>query len=464
MSPTSGLPASTAASATWTCWWKRQRPSRNGSGGRKSSAIRSRCSPSKPGTRRQRNKGSQGLPPAGWRGRGVTATWKEVSQMDADAAARRRSSTDLPREPLDYFRGDDLRAHVFHDKYALRAPDGTVVERTPDLMWRRIARELASLEATAELRDAWEERFYWLLEDFRFIPGGRIMHGAGNPKRVTLLNCYTIKIHDDSIEAIFEWMKEAARTYSLGGGVGTDITPLRPKGSPVNNAARSSTGAVSFMELFSLTTGTIGQSGRRGALMITIADDHPDVLDFIKVKRNLDRVRYANISIRISDAFMRAVEEDLPWELGFENDKARVHRTVRARDLWNELIKGARDFAEPGLIFWDTTKRWSTSEYSGMQVFTTNPCSLVGSTYVMTPAGIRRLDRLVEDSISDRIAPGIIIYRRASGSHGLANVKADALAFTGIKPIYRLETSSGYVLRGTGDHKVKVLNDDSIDP
>src|SRR3990170_4425794 len=375
MSPTSGLPASTAASATWTCWWKRQRPSRNGSGGRKSSAIRSRCSPSKPGTRRQRNKGSQGLPPAGWRGRGVTATWKEVSQMDADAAAPTRSSTDLPRETLDYFRGDDLRARVFHDKYALRAPDGMVVERTPDLMWRRIAGELASVEATAGLRQEWEEKFYWLLEDFRFIPGGRIMHGAGNPKRVTLLNCYTIKIHDDSIEAIFEWMKEAARTYSLGGGVGTDITALRPKGSPVNNAARSSTGAVSFMELFSLTTGTIGQSGRRGALMITIADNHPDVLDFVRVKRNLDRVRYANISVRVSDAFMDAVERDGTWELRFENDKAEVHRTIRAREVWGELIKGARDFAEPGLIFWDTTKRWSTSEYDGMNVFTTNPCS-----------------------------------------------------------------------------------------
>lgn len=295
--------------------------------------------------------------------------------MDADVAAPTRSSTDLAHETLDYFRGDDLRARVFHDKYALRAPDGTVVERTPDLMWRRIARELASLEATAELRDAWEERFYWLLEDFRFIPGGRIMHGAGNPKRVTLLNCYVCPVHEDSIEAIFDWMKVAARTYSLGGGVGTDISILRPRGAPVNNAARSSTGAVSFMELMSLTTGTIGQSGRRGALMITIADSHPDVLDFVKVKRNLDKVRFANISVRVSDAFMRTVEADGSWHLAFENDKAAVRRTIRARDLWDELIRGARDYAEPGLIFWDHIKHWSTSEYNGMGVVTTNPCS-----------------------------------------------------------------------------------------
>ncbi len=286
-----------------------------------------------------------------------------------------KPSSDLPQETLEYFQGDDLRARVFSDKYALRDRDGHVIEKTPPEMWRRIARELASVEGSAGLRREWEERFYWLLEDFRFIPGGRIMHGAGNPKRITNLNCYVLPIQEDSIEAIFEWMKEAARTYSLGGGVGGDISVLRPRGARVNNAARTSTGAVSFMELMSLTTGTIGQSGRRGALMITIADNHPDVVDFIKVKRNLDKVRFANISVRVSDAFMHAVEENTTWELVFENDKVQMRRTVQARELWNELIKGARDHAEPGVIFWDTIKRWSTSEYNGMGVITTNPCS-----------------------------------------------------------------------------------------
>ncbi len=738
------------------------------------------------------------------------------------ALSTRHAATDLPPETLAYFGGDDLRARVFHDKYALRDPEGRVLEKTPPEMWRRIARELASVEAP-EKRAEWEEKFYWLLEDFRFIPGGRIMHAAGNPKRVTALNCYVIPIEDDSIEAIFDWMKRAARTYSMGGGVGciregaqvvtrrgvkrieevregeevasfdpsrarfewqpvqkchlfevanrdavritfgdgsyiitsywhptlvyeegkfvykeaesveagdlalaytlhpgmtpnartpdeawltgaylgegcayreqrgrrhlyqrdykglgldrqryrlkfagesrevvevfagginavcgtavsahvvnrpdyrrpvfeattnsyglvrllqdvdwqvgrkartlripswvwsasqdtilgflaglvdtdgsvcasrgrltlstaseqlawevkallallgvestvrfrprtgsafaiggrrplwsvvvyddgflsqlapfmrhpekrrrlreairfadkkrsfplpddfvrfllglkenygvvpptirfglrhgkrklrrdvfwrmvnallnrvsdprdvaalryyadliprlrrvehvergvegstrfydltvggnnnyvagfggfyvvhnTDISILRPRGSPVNNAARSSTGSVSFMELMSLTTGTIGQSGRRGALMITIADNHPDVLDFVKIKRNLDRVRYANISVRISDAFMQAVERDEPWELVFENAHVTIRRSIRARELWQELIKGARDYAEPGVIFWDTAKRLSTSEYNGMHILTTNPCS-----------------------------------------------------------------------------------------
>ncbi|MCL6641616.1 MAG: hypothetical protein K6T92_09635, partial [Candidatus Rokubacteria bacterium] len=147
----------------------------------------------------------------------------------------RPAAPDLPPQTLAAFGGDELRARVFHDKYALRDADGRVVEHTPDQMWRRIARELASVETPAK-RAEWEERFYWLLADFRFIPGGRIMHGAGNNRRVTMLNCYVIPVADDSIESIFGWMTEAARTYSLGGGVGTDISVLRPRGAPVNNA------------------------------------------------------------------------------------------------------------------------------------------------------------------------------------------------------------------------------------
>jgi ribonucleoside-diphosphate reductase alpha chain len=171
----------------------------------------------------------------------------------------------------------------------------------------------------------------------------------------------------------------------------------------VNNAARSSTGSVSFMELFSLTTGTIGQSGRRGALMITIADNHPDVLDFIKVKRNLDKVRYANISIRISDAFMRAVEEDGTYDLVFENERATLRRTVRARDVWRELIHGARDYAEPGVIFWDSIKRWSTSEYNGMGVVTTNPCSEIPlEPYGNCCLGNLNLARFVRDDFTSQ--------------------------------------------------------------
>ena len=281
----------------------------------------------------------------------------------------------LFEETFRWFGGDELRARVFLDKYALRDGEGRILERTPPEMWDRVAREIASVEPTEALRREWEEKFRWLLEDFRMVPGGRILFAAGNPRRSTASNCYVIPIRGDSLEDIFEWCKEAARTYSLGGGVGGDISVLRPRGSPVNNAALTSTGAVSFMELMSTTTGTIGQAGRRGALMITIANDHPDVLEFCRVKRNLDRVRYANISVRVHDDFMRAVERDGEYVLRFRNEKAHVERPIRARDLWRELVEGAWGWAEPGVIFWDTVKRSSTSEYNGMEVLTTNPCS-----------------------------------------------------------------------------------------
>ncbi len=282
---------------------------------------------------------------------------------------------ELPKETLDFFGGDEIRARVFYEKYALKDESGKTVERIPNDMWRRIAREIASVESAGSKKQ-WEERFFWLLSDFKFLPGGRIMFGAGQNRRTTLLNCYVIPIKEDSIEAIFDWCKEAARTYSYGGGVGTDISILRPKGARVNNSAVYSTGSTSFMNIFSETTHTIGQAGRRGALMITIRVDHPDIMDFINIKKNLGSVRYANISVKITDEFMHAVEEDKEFTLRYENKViGRFEKKMRARVIWDELIKSARDWAEPGLIFWDQMKRFSPSEYNGMEIVGTNPCS-----------------------------------------------------------------------------------------
>jgi ribonucleoside-diphosphate reductase alpha chain len=276
----------------------------------------------------------------------------------------------IPAETIQAFGGNEFQARIFWEKYALEG------ETRPEQMWDRVAREIASVEPDGSRREHWQREFRWLLDGFRFLPGGRIMHGAGNPSKITLLNCYFCAIRGDNIEAIYDAACRAARTYSRGGGVGVDITPLRPRGAPVHNAAKTSTGAVSFMELFSVTTGLIGQAGRRGALMITIADHHPDVLDFCRIKRDLTSVRYANISVRLSDAFMRAVERDEPWTLWFEGPEVgRIERTIRARDLWKELVEGARDWAEPGCLFWDRVISWGTSNYGGMTPQGTNPCS-----------------------------------------------------------------------------------------
>lgn len=295
-------------------------------------------------------------------------------EKSEDTVEVQKAEVLLPQETLDAFGGDELRARVFYEKYALRDISGKQVEKTPDKMWLRVAKELASVEATSK-KEEWTDKFYWLLEDFKFVPGGRILFGAGQPRRSTLLNCYFFKIKEDSIEAIFDWCKEAARTYSFGGGVGTDISVLRPRGTPVNNAAIYSTGSVSFMELLSTTTGTIGQAGRRGALMITIRVDHPDVLDFISVKKDLKKVNYANISIKITDEFMRAVEDDTNFELSFKNERIDYRKTVKARDVWKQLVKAAWQSDEPGLLFWDTIKRDSTTEYNNMEVQGVNPCS-----------------------------------------------------------------------------------------
>ncbi len=288
------------------------------------------------------------------------------------------SKMEFPEETRNFFEDDELRIRCFLDKYALRNLDSELLEYSPPKMWERIAREMASAEATKGKQQEWKSKFRWLLEDFRFVPGGRIMFGAGQPRQATLLNCYVIPLEDDSLEEIFEFCKKEGRTYSYGGGVGSDISVLRPKGAPVNNAAIYSTGAVSFMDLFSLTTGTIGQAGRRGALMLTISSDHPDLLDFIDVKNDKERqkVQFANISVRITGDFMQAVYNNEEHVLNFDSEvTGSIRKTVNAREAWNKLIESAHASAEPGLIFWDNVKRESTTEYNGMEVISTNPCS-----------------------------------------------------------------------------------------
>ncbi|HUI00654.1 MAG TPA: adenosylcobalamin-dependent ribonucleoside-diphosphate reductase [Nitrososphaerales archaeon] len=331
----------------------------------------------------------------------VESSKKEGEVMEQQL--QKKNEVVLPKETLEAFGGDELRARVFYEKYALRDESGKQIETIPKQLWQRVARELASVEIGEEKKREWTDKFYWLLDEFKFVPGGRIMFGAGQPRRSTLLNCYFFKIREDSIEGIFDWCKEAARTYSFGGGVGTDISLLRPRGTPVNNSAIVSSGSVSFMELLSTTTGTIGQAGRRGALMITIRVDHPDIFDFINVKKDLRKVNYANISVKVTDEFMQAVEKDADFTLRFKNEKVSMERTVRAREVWNALVKAAWQSDEPGLIFWDTIKRDSTTEYNGMAVEGVNPCSeQTLENYGCCCLGSINLSAFVKDAFTDR--------------------------------------------------------------
>ncbi len=406
-----------------------------------------------------------------------------------------------------YLEGWDFPKTIYKNKYFLKTLDGKLIEEHPEDVFLRVATFLASVEEDSE---HWAKKFYEIMYEGYFLPGGRVLAGAGDLYRLkTPVNCFVIPIPDDSIEGIFDAAKWAARTYSYGGGVGIDISCLRPRGSVVHNAALFSTGAVSFMELYSLVTGIIGQEGRRGALMITIDVKHPDVIYFIKAKSevgpfvrlaleelswrlpNLDKktfeiikkvlinnfqVRFANISIKFTDEFFQAVEEEnkygrnkilvykkkykgvvkrveqkkneysygMPskdiskYELikVFDNidqlnewleknygirikeedlkdsykrdvygdyiielkdedyDLAirysgdfllywasetvgEIRKLVKARDIWNLFVASNYYSAEPGAIYWSIHKKYSPSDYIGVPIMTTNPCSEV---------------------------------------------------------------------------------------
>lgn len=265
-----------------------------------------------------------------------------------------------------YYGDNELAIDVLRSKYLAPGETG------PLQMWHRIARAVASVEDDAE---HWCERFFTLMLGFRFIPGGRVMHGAGRDearRKPTLSNCYVIPITEDSLEGIYRCLSESAMVYRTGGGVGTDLSVLRPKGAPVNATVDRSPGGTAFMNLLSESTNAVSQAGRRGALMLTLRVDHPDVEDFIRIKSDATRtkVQYANISVLITHEFMRAVLDDTDFDLRWGG---KVFRTVRARDLWNKIITNAHSSGEPGIIFWDTMKEYHNVEYANPLV-STNPC------------------------------------------------------------------------------------------
>ena len=221
-----------------------------------------------------------------------------------------------------------------------------------------------------------------LIKEKKFLFGGRILANRGIRKdgtKVTYSNCFVMTPPNDSIESIFECASKAARTFSYGGGVGIDISKLAPKGAKVNNTAKETSGAVSFMELYSLITELIGQNGRRGALMLSMDCKHPDIEDFIDIKSDLSKVTKANISIRASDEFLNAVKDDKPFELEFTREETGevIKKTVNAREIFQKIAKMNWEMGEPGLLFWDRIKNWNLLsnidefEFSGV-----NPCAL----------------------------------------------------------------------------------------
>ncbi|MEK3786298.1 adenosylcobalamin-dependent ribonucleoside-diphosphate reductase [Paenibacillus sp. FSL K6-1230] len=273
------------------------------------------------------------------------------------------------------------------------------IEKTPEEMWDRLAGAMASVESTPELQQEWKTKFRTILDDWKLVPGGRIAAGAGASDELTLFNCYVIPSPKDSRGGIMQTLSEMTEIMARGGGVGINLSSLRPRRAVVKGVNGSSSGAVSWGGLFSYTTGLIEQGGsRRGALMLMINDWHPDVLDFITVKQTMGQVTNANLSVCVSNSFMKAVKEDLDWELAFPDTnepdynevwdgdleqwkasgrKVIPYRTVKAREIWHTIIESAWKSAEPGVVFMEYYNQMSNSWYFN-PIICTNPCAEQG--------------------------------------------------------------------------------------
>lgn len=292
------------------------------------------------------------------------------------------------RDPFDC----DLSRHVWEAKYR-HIDDQVTYDRTIADTWRRVARAVSGGES--EEREVWEQRFCELLTDFRFLPGGRILAGAGTAHRVTLFNCFVMGTIEDSLDGIFDALKEGALTMQQGGGVGYDFSTLRPQGEPARRVGVSASGPVSFMHIWDAMCATILSTGaRRGAMMATLRCDHPDIEAFIQAKRTPGALRHFNLSVLVSDAFMQAVQDKADWPLVFplaEGETAtgkillqswpgsmlprpcRMIRHVAAHELWEKIMRATYDCAEPGVIFIDRINRLNNLR-DFETISATNPC------------------------------------------------------------------------------------------
>lgn len=320
--------------------------------------------------------------------------------------AKKQLSSSIPyntalKNCIAYFDGDELAATTWINKYAVRNEKNELLEKSPDEMHLRMAKEFARIEkkyktknrkqlsAYGQTRTALNtQSIFKLFEKFKYIiPQGSVMASLGNKNVIaSYSNCVVLPELFDSYGGILYTDHQLAQLFKRRCGVGIDISTLRPENVHVSNAARSTSGAVSFMERFSNTTREVAQNGRRGALMITMDIQHPDIEKFITSKQDLSKVTGANISVRLSDAFMRAVEKNSNYQLQWPiqsfsktkiaNSKLKITKTITARTLWENIIRCAHNTAEPGLIFWDKQHHYSTSSvYPGYENTSTNPCS-----------------------------------------------------------------------------------------
>ena len=394
----------------------------------------------------------------------------ETGQADQVALAREDEHTVL----------EGVRGKVFMDRYSLKDADGQALETAPEQMWRRVARGIAAVEATPEARAHWEERFYEAMRDFQFVPGGRILAGAGTGHAVTYYNCYVAPSPEDSRGGILENLRVMTEIMARGGGVGINLSTIRPRGSYIKSVNGTASGPCSWAELYSVATGDVIQQGgsRRGALMLMLDDDHPDIEEFITAKR-IDPVtnrpvaiEHANVSVAVSDAFMEAVKNDGDWQLQFPTKAivaanpelaptVQLGRVVKAREIWDLICKSAWATAEPGVVFMDRyNTRSNTWYYENIRCV--NPC-FVGSTRVATSqglvtaadlaaqgGGVQVLTDLRAADEARAVVGGNIRHVRT----GTALRPATLMIVTQRDvPVYHLRTRHGYSVTATAEHR-----------
>ena len=265
---------------------------------------------------------------------------------------------------------DEISRNIWEMKYRFDPGGGEPAEHSIEDSWQRVARAIAAAEAP-EHRDHWEKTFRAILSDFRFLPAGRILAGAGTGRQVTLFNCFVMGRIPDSLEGIFTQLKEAAVTLQQGGGIGHDFSTLRPRGASVKSVGADASGPLSFMDVWDAMCRTIMSAGmRRGAMMATMRCDHPDIADFIAAKHQAGRLRNFNLSVLVTDRFMAAVKVGEDWPLVFEG---RTYRHVPAAELWEQIMRATYDYAEPGVIFIDRVNAENNLAYCET-IGCTNPC------------------------------------------------------------------------------------------
>lgn len=357
---------------------------------------------------------------------------------------------------IEYFQGDTLAADVFAGKYALQDLKGTLYEKTPDDMHRRTARELHRAEAQHP-NPMSEQEMFDLLSSWKVVLQGGPMSAIGNKFQVqSLSNCFVIESPYDSYGGIMKTDQEQVQIMKRRGGVGFDISTIRPKGLPAANAARTTDGIGVFMERFSNTCRECGQGGRRGALMLTISVHHPEVLTFANIKRDPAKVTGANVSIRVSNEFMTAVKEGKKYLQCFPVDPGASHvieQWVDAREVWKNIVSATRDCSEPGLLFWDTIKERSPADaYTslGYGTVSTNPC-VVGSTLIAVADGRNAVSikELAEDGrdvpvYSTNVSTGQVEIKWGRNPR-LTKSQAE---------VWKLTLDDGSTLTATADHRV----------